>query len=67
MVPTTRIIVVTGKSKKRKTTVFRRYGEVGGGVWVGGGWLDVMTVFSGLPLRFFSSTREVLSFSSQNN
>jgi hypothetical protein len=30
------------------------------------GWY-VMTVFSGLPQRFFSSTIEVLSFSSQNN
>jgi hypothetical protein len=63
MVPTTRIIVVIRKSKMRKTTVFRRWEEGRKG---DGGWY-VMTVFSGLPQRFFSSTREVLSFSSQNN
>jgi len=40
MVPTTRIIVVTGKSKKRKTTVFVRWGGGGwGGGWVEGGWM----------------------------
>jgi hypothetical protein len=36
MVPTTRIIVVTGKSKKRKTTVFVRWeeGRQGDGGWM---------------------------------